>query len=239
MSEEEANRKLEKPPEVAADAAEAFLREQYGLAMVASSFKELNSYDDRNFYFRAATIVPTKKLQEIEIESTNKTRKNADEAGNVDIEGVQKKVEEPVEYLLKVHNGVDSQNAPFVQAQNLVLAHLDANQLPCPRVISALNGSKITWLSLERASNIGPGLGSESKVTRKHAVRVLTYIPGTLMANISQTPTLIEHVGGCIGRMDAVLQSFEHQALHRVHMWDLANTSSLRDFVKCIPTDCR
>eukprot|EP00959_Pyramimonas_sp_CCMP1952_P106772 2232336-Pyramimonas_sp.AAC.1 len=125
------------------------------------------------------------------------------------------------EYLLKIHNGVDSRNESFVEAQNAVLAHLHSNQLACPRVIPAKNGSKTTWLQLGATLEPSSGVGAKSSL----AARVLTYIPGRMMADISsQTPALIESVGLFIGRMDTVLQDFTHKAFERVHMWDLATT---------------
>jgi Ser/Thr protein kinase RdoA (MazF antagonist) len=41
---------------------------------------------------------------------------------------------------LQIHNGVDSANAPFIEAQNMALLHLSAQSLSCPVPHRTKNG---------------------------------------------------------------------------------------------------
>mmetsp|Transcript_4878 Transcript_4878/g.6612 ORF Transcript_4878/g.6612 Transcript_4878/m.6612 type:complete len:369 (-) Transcript_4878:48-1154(-) len=137
--------------------------------------------------------------------------------------------ESPSKYILKVHNGVDSQNVAFIEAQNAALQHLASCSLPCPVCCPALDNSFISWVPLPLSSG----------VLRTHAVRLLSYIPGDLMADQHPSGELISNVGGFLGDLSCALQSFSHRGLVRQHMWDLTCSLQLRDFVGCIPDESR
>eukprot|EP00887_Chlorella_sp_A99_P003100 scaffold9.g3100.t1 len=54
-----------------------------------------------------------------------------------------------------------------------------------------------------------------------HALRLLTFLPGTLLRDAEQTLELYREVGAFMGRVDALLAGFDHLALHRTHPWVL------------------
>lgn len=137
----------------------------------------------------------------------------------------------PGPYVLKVHNGVESTNVGIIDAQNGAMAHLVAGGFTCPHAFAALpsaGGALIAFaeLPLKRGG------------TRRHAVRLLNYLPGKLLSDVPFTPGLLRAVGHSLGLMDASLQEFDHEATHRTHIWDLANTAAVGDFVEAV-TDAK
>jgi Ser/Thr protein kinase RdoA (MazF antagonist) len=54
-------------------------------------------------------------------------------------------------------------------------------------------------------------------------VRLVTYLPGTLLAKAEQSPALLQDLGEVVARADSVLESFSHEAGGRDLDWDLAN----------------
>ena len=56
----------------------------------------------------------------------------------------------------------------------------------------------------------------------RHAVRLLTYLPGNLYSNVEQTPELGASLGSFMGRLSRALAGFGHPAAHRPgFLWDL------------------
>ena len=48
----------------------------------------------------------------------------------------------------QAHNGVDSENVPFLEAQNAVLLHLCEHGVPCPRPRAGVDGSMLAVVRL-------------------------------------------------------------------------------------------
>ena len=69
----------------------------------------------------------------------------------------------------------------------------------------------------------------------KHFVRLLTFIPGKVLAETKpHTPELLHSLGSMIGKMDRALQEFTHSAAHRTLRWDLQRTLWTRDYLQYI-----
>jgi hydroxylysine kinase len=117
-----------------------------------------------------------------------------------------------VRLVLKIHNGVESENSSFVQAQMAALQWLASGGLAVP-------------LDASPARRHGPFL-----------VRLLSYLPGDLLVQHA-TPTSLElyvRLGKFFSRVDARLLDFDHPAAHRSHVWDLKNFAAIRPFVSSI-----
>lgn len=127
----------------------------------------------------------------------------------------------PGEFVLKVHNGVESRMPAFIEAQNAAMECAQGSGVCCQRPLRSLNGLLIDTASLAVAD------GSKSEL----AVRCLTFLPGKLQGDVPQSAELLADLGACIGRLDIALKAFEHQAACREHMWDLRQTSKLRSFL--------
>ena len=102
------------------------------------------------------------------------------------------------QFVLKIANA--SESRPFLEAQNAVLDYLSERVSFCPRVIG----------------EIGEFEG--------HFVRLVTYLPGVPLAEITpHTPGLLHDLGQKIGQLSRALADFDHPAVHRDFHWDLAN----------------
>ena len=104
LDDEEA-RKEEKPI-VSGETAVTLALDLYGLEVVPGSLKDLDSYDDRNFYFRG-----TKAREELALPADAHAVEGADGTFH---------------FVLKVHNGVESLEPGFIEAQNQAMAALRA-----------------------------------------------------------------------------------------------------------------
>ena len=122
MAEEEALRKLEKPVAGHAEATTLALK-LFGHTIEPGSIKELDSYDDRNFYFRATTKRP-------ELCDVADGHAVADEGGGGTAPSGA------FHFVLKVHNGVESLNSGFIECQNLAM---EAVRAPPARRLSSTN----------------------------------------------------------------------------------------------------
>ena len=138
-------------------------------------------------------------------------------------------------YMVKFYNGVESRWPDFIDAQGKAMEHVAAESgLACNRCLLAKDGSNVAYVDLELPS----GGGGERKTSR-HAMRVLTFVPGDILANVKQTDALLEESGAVIGRVDRALESFAHEGIHRNHFWDLKNTPLLRKFVRHINDEAK
>ncbi|HEU4766595.1 MAG TPA: phosphotransferase, partial [Pyrinomonadaceae bacterium] len=112
-------------------------------------------------------------------------------------------------FVLKIANALESRE--LLEAQNAVLDHLGTRLSFCPRVLPSLRGK-----SIESRSN--------------HLVRLVTYLPGVLLADAQpHSPALLRDLGRKLGQMDHALAGFDHPAVHRDFHWDLANGNRIID----------
>ena len=114
--------------------------------------------------------------------------------------------------VLKVHNGVES--LAVVEAQNALLVHLSKAgfNVPCP--LPATDGALMTFVDLELAPAPASASGdasaeadvsasaegkakedvSSSPTVRRHAVRMLRFVEGTVMSEVTPDLALIRKV---------------------------------------------
>lgn len=112
-------------------------------------------------------------------------------------------------FVLKIANALESRE--LLEAQNAMLDHLEPRISFCPRVLAALNGARIS-------------------VRANHLVRLVTYLPGTPLGEVSKrSPELLRDLGRKLGQMDRALADFDHPAVHRDFHWDLANGNRVID----------
>ena len=132
-------------------------------------------------------------------------------------------------YLVKVHNGVESEDAKIIDYQNSIMTHLNLH----PSITTTA-----PLLSDDGApfSNHKLPVSSPQHSPAPLTVRLLTYIEGTPMAYKQVTPALLFSAGEYLANVDSSLDNFSHPASERFHAWDQKNTTSLREFVKYIQT---
>ncbi len=129
------------------------------------------------------------------------------------------------EFVLKIANVAESRE--ILDLQNKALTHIAARapSLLVPRVCATPAGEQI---ASTKAAN-----GAE------HFVRLLSYLPGKLLAHVSpHTPELLRSLGRALGTLDRALEDFAHPAADRALKWDLRRAGWIREYVPRI-TDAK
>lgn len=99
--------------------------------------------------------------------------------------------------------------------ENEVLDLLNRNDLPVPRVI--LNSKQ----------------AGVFKTEDKHCVRLLTFLPGIIFADLkSHSSQLLEEIGRTLAKLDKLLFDYKNVNAHVDSKWDLKNTLRCRAFIK-------
>lgn len=118
------------------------------------------------------------------------------------------------EFVLKIAHAAESR--AVLEAQNAALEHLATNMssLRCPRVWRTTGREAIAVVQASDGTS--------------HFVRLLTYVPGHLLAEAApHSPDLLRSLGTFFGRLDQALADFAHPALKREHLWDLRRAGSV------------
>jgi len=172
------------------------------------------------------------------------------------------KVEEETrrrKFVCKFHNGVESRNKAFLDAQNLMALCLTrlGFTVPCPLSSRTESNSKSGPLYVMVTKQ-----NPKTKRKVEHAVRFLSWIEGKTMAEAALTPTLLRRAGSYLARLDKALDNLlepseELQSvmsasdskrpvsevvragLARTHLWDLRNFELVggKEFIKPLETD--
>ncbi|XP_078055964.1 hydroxylysine kinase-like [Mustelus asterias] len=130
-------------------------------------------------------------------------------------------------YVLKVMNSVDSQDANLTEAQTGAMMYLSEKGFPSPTPIPTIDGQ---IMSLETID-----CGEESKI---HMVRLLSYLPGTPLAQMPIGPQILYKAGRTLAQMNRVLAEFQHptrKSLQRQDfLWKLSNTHMLDEYLHAL-----
>ena len=112
-------------------------------------------------------------------------------------------------FVLKIANRIES--PALLEAQNVVLEHLEIRISFSPRVVANLKGEVISREA-------------------EHYVRVVTYLPGRPLAETTpHSSALLQDLGSKLGQLDRGMSDFDHPAVHRDFHWDLANGNRVVD----------
>jgi hydroxylysine kinase len=125
------------------------------------------------------------------------------------------------EYVLKIAN--PAENAALTELQIAALLHLEEIDpaLPCPRVVRALNGDTHVRFA------------DEAGVAR--TARLLTFLPGRLLASASRSRGQRAACGRTGGRLSCALRSFAHRAMHRAIIWDARHADHMWRLLEQLP----
>jgi len=103
------------------------------------------------------------------------------------------------EFVLKIAGPSEREETLALQAEALAWLAERAPEIPLPRVVPAADGR--------------PAAATADAEGSRRWVRLLTYIPGTVLAEANpQTPAMLEELGGFLGRLDLALSGFTHPA---------------------------
>ena len=111
------------------------------------------------------------------------------------------------EFTLKIVNAAEPESA--MAFQTALLRHAEAVDpaLPLPRVIPLVDGREFG--------------DAEGPTGERHAVRLVTYLLGTPVAQVAQTPDMLRGLGRVLGRLDRALASFGHPGAFRDFDWHI------------------
>lgn len=121
------------------------------------------------------------------------------------------------EFVLKIAHSQLQRDK--LEAQHQAMKHMTMHHktLKCPGVCQTLKGEEIVSI--------------ESPSGTTHLVRMVTFLPGTVFADLKEhPPKLLENLGQVLGEMGKVFANFHHKALHRYYRWDLRNIPDLETY---------
>ncbi|XP_052749479.1 hydroxylysine kinase [Galleria mellonella] len=122
----------------------------------------------------------------------------------------------PHGYVLKIMNSMDSQDVSVVEAQNEIMNFLNTRSVTCPKPVRNVFGH---LHSIETISG------------KRHAVRLLEFVPGEILKNVPLTESLLYQLGEFVANLDNKLQNFNHSGLvSREHIWMLSKVPELDKF---------
>ena len=129
-------------------------------------------------------------------------------------------------YVLKVSHHAEHRDQLECEIDALAWVREHAPDVPVPRVVPSTDGRTIV--------SVEGGAGTQ------HLARVLTYVPGRVLAQATPHSTsLLENLGSRLGELDAALTGFDHGAAKRQFLWDLARARITIDEHRSAITDQR
>lgn len=129
-------------------------------------------------------------------------------------------------FVLRIENA--AAQASSLDLQNKAMAHITAKDaaFPIQRLIPARSGQNMPTATREGAT---------------HFLRLLTYLPGDVLAKVNTRPThLLDEIGRVAGTFCVHLADFNHPAAERVLQWDLQVAQQVIDgFIKYVAPERR
>ena len=122
--------------------------------------------------------------------------------------------------VLKIANAEEER--VVTEFQLAALAHIEARAAGAnlaPRVVATQDGRPSTVVEKEGQS---------------HLCRIVTYLPGRLLADAVLTPDLCRGFGQFMGVLDDALSTFDHPGAHQVLLWDMQRALELRALLPCL-----
>ena len=115
-------------------------------------------------------------------------------------------------YVVKVAGAAEDQSTADFQIQGLL--HIEARgcQTAVPRIVRTSGGDSSTIILDGRT---------------EHIVRLVSYLPGQLAADVSPTPALMRSIGRSLAYLDIALSDFEHDGEQQPLLWDMQRATCL------------
>ena len=116
------------------------------------------------------------------------------------------------EFVIKIANSVEPEDVTDFQIQALLHIERSGCPVPVPRVLRTQDGAIATEI---RDGDVA------------HICRVVSYLPGTPIADLAQSATLAENLGVSLAQLGIALADFEHAGDRQVLLWDLQRAGAL------------
>jgi Ser/Thr protein kinase RdoA (MazF antagonist) len=124
------------------------------------------------------------------------------------------------EFVLKIASSAEEPLVTDCQVQ--ALRHIEAQRadIATPRVVPALDGRASFELRAEGGS---------------HIARLVTWLPGILLAGQPLTPALCRNLGIYAAKLGRALQGFAHPGSNPSLIWNMREAARVREIAPCIP----
>lgn len=221
--DDEARRKLQKPnigdiaKEENRNLVKELVQNHFGVIVKDNEIEMMDSYDDVNIKITGYLL------------SHSGSDGAADAVSN-----------DYSEFVIKFHNGVETENIGIVDAQIEAINHLSsAGVSTCKNIPVVKNADVDTetkgnkYIAFVKLISFMDGKDQEIV----HAMRCMKYIPGELFERDNNKPLQLYRLGEYLSKMDKSLIGFKHEATKRTHIWDLRNFLAIHKFVESIDDD--
>jgi len=121
------------------------------------------------------------------------------------------------QFVLKIANSAEDPAIIDMQIKALEHIALVDPALPVPKVLRSRNGLTIEQIQAENGTN--------------HHLRILTYMPGDPPKDHPTDQALLRPMGACLAQLTLALRGFFHPIAGYELLWDLKNTSKLRQYL--------
>ncbi|XP_061450828.1 hydroxylysine kinase isoform X2 [Rhineura floridana] len=143
----------------------------------------------------------------------------------VRVNGPEGKGENTEEFVLKIVNCEDSQNPELIEVQTRVMMFLNGEGFPVATPYFTKEGEIMFLESIDTGS-----------APKAYIVRLLSYLPGKVVATIPMSPPLLYEIGQLAARLDKTLaEKFQHPLTRSLHrgkfIWNLANVPLLEQYI--------
>jgi 4-aminobutyrate aminotransferase-like enzyme/Ser/Thr protein kinase RdoA (MazF antagonist) len=128
-------------------------------------------------------------------------------------------------FVLKISNVADSREVIEMQSEAMLhIARCDP-RLPVMQPVTTMDGALHATV--------------EDDVQRAHFVRLVTAVPGTMVASTNLSLHSVRDFGAMVARMGLALRGFFHRAGDYKILWDLEQTPQLRELVAAVEDPAR
>ncbi len=124
------------------------------------------------------------------------------------------------EALLKITNAAEDRAVTDMQTQVLIHLAMTDPSLPVPRVHATRSGAASSVVTEQSG--------------KAHVVRLLSYLPGTILAGATASPALHGELGALLGRLTLAMRGFFHPAAGHVLQWDIKQAHRLRPMLDAV-----
>ena len=124
------------------------------------------------------------------------------------------------EALLKITNAAEDRGVTDMQTQVLIHLAMTDPSLPVPRVHATLLGTESTAITEPSGQT--------------HVVRLLSYLPGTILAGATASSALHGKLGALLARLTLAMRGFFHPAAGHVLQWDIKQAHRLRPMLDAV-----
>ncbi|EDV24396.1 uncharacterized protein TRIADDRAFT_56165 [Trichoplax adhaerens] len=203
----------DRPPLLSKFQLQEILKEMVGKDVHVKEFRELPSYQDRNYYFRLdldktgshieSPILPSSDYQD-EIKTINP------------------------QYVLKILRSGESKKLALGRLDALL--YLGKTGFECSRVIPLRNQEFYKMVAPPKQDGNNQEIQHE---TTEYIAYILSYIDGSMISTIKPTYDLFYRVGKLVGKIDSNWQGYHAEVLKGNNsIWSLRNFHELRSCIK-------